>query len=159
MLRILAPVLVLAVSAHAALAGKLPKNAVELTAEEVKALYSDHSIKRKDSSAYFAPDGTMKAVYGKKLADGFYSGTWKVEGNEFCFFDSGYDLKSKKDFKDETNCYKWWKAGDKYWNLYSVRWDGKKPGKNDYNTTEKVFIVPGDIVGDQFDKLKKQAGM
>ena len=51
-------------SVQSAWAGKLPKDAVELTADEVKAIYSDTTGVYDVSDEYYAPDGTTKGVFG-----------------------------------------------------------------------------------------------
>lgn len=144
---------VLAVGANHAQADKLPKSAKPLSADQVKALYADHTVIQKSGDVmYFAPDGTVKGTYPA----GYFTGTWTVKDNEACMMSSGTDSKTKvSDGKVYTDCWKWFKdAKGKHWTMWSVRFDGSKPGKkDDFYSSEYGKLKAGDHASGKFKAM------
>ena len=133
--------------AGGALADKLPKDAVELSADEVKAIYSGKSTDWSKSSAYFAPDGQYFGVAkdGSVAAEG----TWAVNGNKVCADIKRHDLKGNSGIKSMESCWTWFKQGKKYWTF----WSGEKDQVNGYYDGEIKKLSKGDKVSKKFKKL------
>jgi len=133
------------------LAEPLPKDAKPIAAKSLSALYSGNTAKWDNSTAFFAPDGTVKGIFteenGTRRA---YQGEWRTKGNEVCM-----TVKVlKTDWDASTDCWKWYLGADKQiWTLWSVHYDKTKPTKNDYYTSEKDNISRGDSVSKAFAKL------
>ena len=102
------PVAILLAFSPTAEAGKLPKNAKPMTAEEVTALYSGNSAVWKSSRAYFSPEKKVKGVFGSGSKRVIFSGEWSVTDNEACMRNS-----PKGEAKIYTDCWKWWHVGKK----------------------------------------------
>ena len=136
----------LAVSAVSAFAAKLPKDAVELTPDEVKQIYSGTTGVYKNSDQYFAPDGPTIGIFGKPKIKTVFKGTWAVDGNQMC------DKKQPKgDSKFYSDCTKFWKSGDKLYGLWVVHYDGSKPDeKSGYYTHELKQHKLGDLVSKRY---------
>lgn len=127
-------------------AGKLPKDAVELTAAEVKAIYSGKTGIYDVSSIYYASDGTTKGIFGKPKVTATFKGTWSVSGNEMCAKN-----KPKGDPKIYRDCNKFWRSGKRIYDLWSVHYDGSKPDlKSGYVTTTVKKLRDGDLVAKKY---------
>jgi hypothetical protein len=127
-------------------ADKLPKDAVELAADEVKAIYSGKTGIYSVSSMYYAPDGTTKGIYGKPKITATFKGTWSVNGNEMCTKN-----KAKGDPKTYRDCNKFWRSGKKLYDLWSVHYDGSKPDlKGGYATDTMKKLKKGDLVSKKY---------
>lgn len=137
---------VFALFASGALADKLPKEAIELTADEVKAIYTGVSSDWKRSNAYFAPDGKYLSV--AKSGNWHGEGKWDVKGNKVC---ADLVVRVPKENRSESvlNCWTWFKEGKTYWTLYS----GEKDQKTSYYDTEIERLSKGDKVSKKFQKL------
>ena len=134
----------------------LPKSAVPLTAEEVTAIYSGHSSKWKNSNAWFAPDMSLKGIFGKKRDEVIFWGKWTVVENVVCM-EAQYRNLKKGDTGNVSDCWTWFRDNKKrLWTLWSKRFDGSKVPKNDYYRTEIKNLVAGDIVSEKFDKLNSK---
>jgi hypothetical protein len=141
--------------ATSSMADKLPKSAKPLTAEEITAMYAGHTAKWKGSNAWFAPDKSIKGLFGKKLDEALYFGTWSVTGNEVCMTNNSEDVKTKKKGGPFTDCWQWFRDDKKrLWTLWSKHYDGSKVPKNAYYRGEEKILVEGDSVSEKFDKLK-----
>ncbi|MFD1982649.1 hypothetical protein ACFSOZ_08165 [Mesorhizobium newzealandense] len=127
-------------------ADKLPKDAVELTADEVKAIYSGKTGFYIVSNIYYAPDGTTKGIFGKPKITTTFRGTWSVSGNEICAKN-----KAKGDPKIYTDCNKFWRSGKKVYDLWTVHYDGSKPDlKGGYATDTLKLFKNGDSVSKKY---------
>ncbi len=137
--------------ATTAFADPLPKDAKPIAAKSLSALYGGSTAKWGNSTAYFAPDGTVRGIFtednGTRRA---YQGGWQAKGNEVCM-----TVKVlKTDWDASTDCWKWYLGGDgTLWTLWSVHYDKTKPTKNDYYTDEKSKLSRGDKVSKSFAKL------
>ena len=131
-------------------ADKLPKDAVKLTAAEVKAIYSGTTGVYGVTNMYYAPDGTIKGIVGKpgifrqlKITSTF-KGTWQVNGNEICARKEGKGAP-------KANCNTFWRSGKKLYTLWSTHSDGSKPDtKNGYFTNELKLHRKGDLVSKKY---------
>jgi hypothetical protein len=129
-----------------ALADKLPKDAVKLSASEVQALYADKTSDWSRINSYFAPDGKYLLVgkNGQFLGEG----RWSVKDNEMCtdVLIKGVKDGGSKKFKD---CWAWYKQGAKYWTL----WSGEKNKKSGYYSNELQKLLTGDKVSKKYEEL------
>ena len=82
------PVAILVAFSAPAGAGKLPKDAKPMTAEEVTAIYSGNSALWKLSKVYFSPEKKVMGVFGKGSKRAIFSGEWSVTDNEICMLDA-----------------------------------------------------------------------
>lgn len=130
------------------LSATLPKDASELSGEEVRAMYAGKSAEWKSVRVYFAPDGSAKLV--RKDKKGYGEGKWSVSGNQMCMTITPVDLaKGKRDpIKD---CYSWHKAGTKYF----MRWSGDEGKADAFRDDEPSRLTAGDKVSKDFTALKK----
>jgi hypothetical protein len=142
----------------AAVADKLPKNAVPLTPDELKAIYADKTaVWSKENQAYFAADGSVIGVGGRW----YFSGKLVFKGNnEVCSAVQSTDSKTKKsDGKTYTDCWKWVKFKDKkgkeqLWNIYSKSFDNKKLDLvNSWGAYEQKVLKSGNLVAARYKKL------
>ena len=134
-------------------ADKLPKSAKPLTTDEVKAIYSGKSVVwSKTNAFYFSPDGVTKGYNGSYYIDG----KWEVKDNIMCMMNQGVDSKTKEtDGKTYTDCNTWFKdAKGRLWDIWSTRYDGSKPPKNDYNRDTDKKFKNGDTIDAKYGKLK-----
>jgi hypothetical protein len=129
-------------------AKKLPKNAAPMTADEVKALYAGNSAVWENSKAFFSPDGKTKGVFGKGKKRVAYAGEWSVADNEVCMKNS-----PKGEAKVYTDCWKWWRVGDKTITLWSVHFDGSKVDEKTGYYDEMRSIKRGDKVSAEFAEI------
>ncbi|TPI18373.1 DUF995 domain-containing protein [Mesorhizobium sp. B4-1-1] len=128
------------------LAGKLPKDAVPLSADEVKAIYSGKTGLYGTSTEYYAPDGTTKGFVGKSKITATFKGTWSVNGNEVCAKN-----KPKGESKIYTDCNKYWRSGKKVFDLWATHYDGSTPDmKNGYATDTAKKLRSGDLVSAKY---------
>lgn len=142
MLRYIAAAVIAFVFVSPALAkndGKLPKDAVPLTAAETKALWSGKTINWNPAKMYWSPDGKAVGVYPVKGREGFAEGTWTVSGNEMCSDVIWYGADKGGKTTPENSCAKYYKAGKVIWTL---------------NTKEQERYM-GDIWSGVDKKLKK----
>lgn len=140
----------------AATADALPEDAKPVSAASISKLYSGNSTDWKESMAYFAPDGTIKGVHTGN-GNAIYWGTWRVKGNEICMTNDWKNVDTGESGGGLTDCWKWYVDGaGKPWQLHSVRFDGSKPGADDYYTDEIKKIRKGDIVSKKHDQLAKR---
>ncbi|WP_406871796.1 DUF995 domain-containing protein [Aminobacter sp. P9b] len=132
-------------------AEELPKDAVPLTASEVRELYSGKSANWSRSRAYFAPDSTF-LMHGKDKS-WFGEGKWTVKGNEVC---GKLKRTSVKDGKSNTggDCWAWYRVGKKYMTF----WSGEKDKKYGYYDSELKKMSAGDKVSKTVAELKKKSG-
>ena len=139
--------------ASSAIADKLPASAKPFTSDEVKKLYLGNSTFFGNKAAfYFAQDSSVIGYYDK----GYSEGAWTVDANQSCMMTKGTDLKTKiSDGKTYKDCWQWFRdAKGKVWTLWSVRYTGKKPPKNDYYTNEINNFKSGDKISAKFHALK-----
>lgn len=98
-----------------AAAGPLPKDATPIAAGSLKSFYAGSTANWTNSTAYFAPDGTVRGIFTAK--DGgrhAYDGTWRVKGNEVCMDTRGHGETGAPN----TDCWKWYLGADRvYWTL------------------------------------------
>jgi Protein of unknown function (DUF995) len=136
--------IVLTTCTSMALADKLPKGAIPLTAEELTAIYADHSGDWKPSNkAYFGADGSVKGFF-----DAYYfSGKWQVTGNKICMGNQPTNSKTKQlDAKIYTDCWEWTKLGKDYWVFYSNDYEKKKFNRADgWSKNEFKQLKKGDL--------------
>jgi len=143
------PVAILVAFSAPAGAGKLPKDAKPMTAEEVTAIYSGNSALWKLSKVYFSPEKKVMGVFGKGSKRAIFSGEWSVTDNEICMNNT-----AKGDPKTYTDCWKWWHAGKKTIALWSVHYDNSKVDtKNGYSDEELKYIKSGDKVSKEYEEL------
>jgi Protein of unknown function (DUF995) len=154
-----ASVLIVLAATTAATAKPIPKNAVPLTPDELKAVYADKTaVWSKENLAYFAADGSVIGVAG----DTYFSGKLEFKGdNELCMAVQGTDSKKKtSDGKTYSDCWKWVKTKgksgkDKLWTLYSKSYDDKKQDLiNGWNDGELKKLKAGNLVAARYKKLK-----
>jgi hypothetical protein len=125
-------------------ADQLPKSAKALTTQEIKTLYTNHTVVWKPNNlAFFAPDGSVKGTF----KDGTFFGTWAVIGNESCMMNKATNAKTKtSDGKIYTDCWQWFRdSKNKYWTLWSKHFDGSKVEKNGYYDDEIKKLKNGDL--------------
>lgn len=151
--------LVLLATAPIAFANPIPKGAVPLSPEELKAVYSDKTaVWSKANQAYFAADGSVIGVSG----DTYFSGKLEFKGdNELCMAVQGTDSKKKtSDGKTYTDCWKWVKAKSKsgkeqLWTLYTKSYDDKKQDLvKGWGVSEVKKLKPGNLVATRYKTLK-----
>lgn len=139
--------------AGAAAADPLPADAKPLAAESLAAFYAGKTADWKTSKAYFAPDGTLKGINTENGAS-IYWGKWTVKGNEVCMVNDWRNTQTGDSGGPATDCWKWYVDGSgTFWQLWSVRYTGQKPPRDDYYTGEEKKFRKGDKVSKQFDKL------
>ena len=148
------PILVsiLAAQVSAALADNLPKSAKPMSAGEVRAVYSGKSAVWDDARAFFAPDGGVIGYNSKEKVT--FSGSWSVSSNRNCMKVAWKSTKSADSGKS-SDCWQWYKDGKKIWTLWSTRYDGSKPKKDDYYQGEVKSLKAGDKVSKEYAKLTK----
>ncbi len=145
-----------AISATPLAAEPLPATATPLSAADVTALYSGNSTEWSNSSAFFRPDKTVIGVYGENLDESIYWGKWTVTGNEICMRNSWRNVKNGDTGGGATDCWMWYETPNgTLYTLWSTRFDGTKPPKDDYYTGEVEALRKGDIVSRQYAKLSK----
>ena len=127
-----------------ALADDLPAGAVPLTSDEVTKIYSGKTAFYKVSTIYYAPDGTMKGVFGGKSP---FKGTWTVASNEQCQVSGN---PGEKQYKD---CNKYWRAGKKIWSLWTVHYDDTPVDEHGYWDKQVQQFKPGDQVSKLYRKV------
>lgn len=132
-----------------ALADKLPKSGVAMSAADVTALYSGHTaVWAPTAMGYFAVDGTVK-----QLVQGTSKpGTWVVKNNELCMSIEGVDAKTKKLVgKTFTDCWQWFQDDkNKTYSLYTKHWDNAKPDLTNYDGNAAKSLKPGDLIGAKY---------
>lgn len=134
---------------QAANADPLPKGAVKLTSAEAKAIYSGKTASWTDTLAYFAPNGRYLMI-GKDKS-WFGEGKWTVRGNKVCASIKWTNVKSGKTGAGDRDCWTWYKAGDRYLDL----WSGDKNGvKNGWFDGERKKLSDGDHVSATLNSLK-----
>lgn len=149
------------------MADPLPPNAKPLSGVEVRKMYAGKSvIWGYKHGAYFASNGKATSVYTNWHNDvnprqkwtGYTTGTWSTNGNEMCWRYSGYDLVDKKAWSGGINCWKWYRAGSRYYVFPSKEPKGMRPrGANDYHTNELSKIRNGDRISVWFNEYKSKA--
>lgn len=140
------------IMAQPSLADKLPKNAKPMSTAELKKIYSGNSQVWDKSQVYFSPDMNTKGVFGRPASHTF-SGKWSVNGNKVCMNNKSVDVKTKKsDGKTYTDCWTFYKEGNKTWSLWSNNYD-KQMTENDYWTKELGTLKKGDKVSKNYQKL------
>ncbi len=141
-------------AASVAWADALPDGAKPISAKWLAKYYAGKSADWDSSKAYFAPDGTVKGINTSDGGKSIFWGKWSAKGNEVCMVNSWKNLSSGKTGSGSTDCWKWYAAADgTLWQLWSVHYDGTKPGKDDYYAGEDKKLRKGDIVSKTFDKL------
>ena len=144
---------ILATNVSVAWAENLPKSAKPMSAEEVRSLYSGKSaIWGADARAFFASDGSVIGYNTKENVT--FSGSWTVSSNRNCMNIAWKAIKSSKSGKS-SDCWDWYKDGKKIWGFWSVRYDGSKPKKGDYDQGEMKTLKAGDKVSKGYAKLTK----
>jgi hypothetical protein len=115
--------------ASPAIADKLPKKAVPLTAAEVTARYADHTaVWQRDNAAFFAADGSVKGYYKQYRLDG----KWTVAANKACMVNQTTDSKTQtSDGKTYTDCWEFFAHKGKVYSIYSNDRDAKNPDRSD----------------------------
>lgn len=137
---------ILVATTGAAVADKLPKGATPLSSDEVRLIYSGKTGVYNVSDVYYDPNGTTKGVSGKPKARNTFKGTWIVDGNQHCMYN-----KPKGDPRTYTDCNAYWRAGNKVYSLWTVRYDGSKVDKvNDYWTGAVKQHEKGDLVSKKY---------
>ena len=111
----LAAAVILCMASLPTLADPLPKTAKPMNSDEITKLSNlGKTTDWKISSAYFAPDGTVKKGYlGKPVVKTTFKGTWKVTGNEICM-----EFSTPKD-SGLSDCWKYWRNGKDVITLWS----------------------------------------
>jgi hypothetical protein len=128
-----------------ALADKLPKDAKPLSSQEIATIYSGKSSDWKMSSAYFAPDGSLKGYLGKPKVKTTFKGKWTVTDNEICM-----DFTTQDGFSS-TDCWKYWRSGKDILTLWSRHFDGSKVDDvNGYYKNEVAKLKNGDLVSAKY---------
>lgn len=148
--------LCLSVGAGGAAADPLPAGAQPLSAKAIQKLYAGNTTDWKTSMAYFAPDGTVKALWGEGSKRGVFWGKWQVKGNEICMGPlTGIGPGDAEPWTSGGDCWKWWLDADKKpIILWSKHYDGTAPDLEDgYYRDEIGKIKKGDKVTKTFDKL------
>lgn len=129
-----------------ALADSLPKTATPMSSQAVQKIYSGNSAIWKDSDVYFAPDGSLKGIFGKPTIKALMVGTWSVNGNEICIYT--FRTKEPNSFRD---CYQYWSEGRRVIALRSIRSDGSAVDQsNGYHVGEEGNLKPGDLVSARY---------
>ena len=133
------------------LADQLPKGAKPVSSAELEKIYAgktaDWSSKVR---AYFAPD---KTVRGFNLeGEVTYTGRWSVKENAVCMKVNWKAIKGA-DSGTGTDCWTWFFQGKKLYTLWSTRYDGSKPKKNDYYQGENKTLKNGDLVSKKIAEL------
>lgn len=130
-------------------ADPLPKGAVKLTAAEAKAIYSGKTANWTNALAYFAPDGRFLMVGKDKTW--FGEGKWTVRKNKVCSSMTWTNVEKGKTGKGKADCWTWYKAGDRYLDL----WNGDKNGvKDGWFDGERKKLSSGDQVSETLNMLK-----
>jgi hypothetical protein len=126
-------------------ADSLRKTAAPMSSELVKKLYSGNTAIRKDSDIYFAPDGSIKGVFGKPQVKAFIEGSWSVTANEICMY-----IYKGKDPNFYRDCYQYWLDGKRIVALWSGHSDNSAVDQNDgYHFGEEKALSPGDLVSEK----------
>jgi hypothetical protein len=126
-------------------ADKLPKSAKPLSPQEITKIYSGNSSDWKASSAYFAPDGTVKGYVGKPKIKSTFKGNWAVSDNEVCM------EFSTQDGFNSTDCWKYWRSGKDILTLWSRHFDGSAVDDvNGYYKNEVAKLKAGDLVSAKY---------
>jgi hypothetical protein len=134
--------------------GKLPKGAVPLSAEEVKAIYVGKTIDWKPAKAYWSADGTTIGYYPVKGDEAFAEGTWSVNGNELCYENTWHGKDKTKPF-NEKRCSKYYKVKKVIW-TENTKDDDKWQG--DIWTGVEKKLKKGDSVSKKALELKAKLG-
>jgi hypothetical protein len=135
-----------------ALADKLPKGAVPLTPNEIKAVYSDHSADwSAKNKALFAADGSVKGIAG----DSFFSGKYGMKGNQICMEVQATNSKTKvSDGKTYSDCWEWNKVGKAYWTFHSKSYDNKPMDRmKGWYKSEIKKLKKGDLVSAKYPAM------
>ena len=141
----LAAAVILCMASLPTLADPLPKTAKPINSDEITKLYSGKTTDWKISSAYFAPDGTVKGYLGKPVVKTTFKGTWKVTGNEICM-----EFSTPKD-SGLSDCWKYWRNGKDVITLWSRHYDGSKADEaNGYYKNEVAKLKAGDLVSAKY---------
>jgi hypothetical protein len=136
-----------AIICSAARAEGLPVAAKPMGSEAVKKIYSGNSEITKDADLYFAPDGSVKGIFGKPKSNALIEGSWSVSGNEICIYT--FKGKERNSFRD---CYQYWIDGKRVIVLWSIHSDGSTVDQiNGYHVGEEKNFKPGDVVSDKYD--------
>jgi hypothetical protein len=127
-------------------ADSLPKTATPMNSESVKKLYSGNTAIWKDSDVYFAPDGSIKGLFGKPQIKALMEGSWSVSGNEICVY--AYKGKEPSFYRD---CYQYWLDGKRIVALWSGHSDNSAVDQIDgYHFGEEKKLNPGDLVSEKY---------
>ncbi len=147
--------LLLNVQAEAKNKGKVPKDAVALSAEEVKAIYVDKTFTFQPTPiVYFNTDGTLSGVDIMKGHEGFIDGTWKIDGNEMCT-ERHFHVSDKTKNGGDAECRKFSKVGKVVYTQYVKGWD---VFVGDVMTGFDKIATPGDAVSAKVEALHKKFG-
>ena len=129
-----------------ALADALPKTATPMSSEAVTKLFQGNSAIWKDEDIYFAPDGSVKGIFGKPTVKALIVGSWSVNDNELCVYT--FRSKEKDPFRD---CYQYWSDKKRIITLWSMHSDDSAPDQdNGYYFGEEKKLKPGDLVTDRY---------
>ena len=121
--------------------GKLPDDAVPLSAEATKAIFSGKTINWEPAQTYWSTDGKAIGFYPVKGKEGFGEGRWTVNGNEMCYhLEWRGASKAEKPFISDS-CAKYFKSGKKIW-IENIKDEKKYQG--DIWTGIENKLVTGD---------------
>lgn len=157
----------LSVLVSLSMADPLPKNAKPLSSAEVREIYSGKSVMwGYRHGAYFAGNGKAISVYTNWHNDanptqkwtGYTTGTWSTSNNQMCWRYSGFDLNDMKPFSGSQLCWKWYRAGSKFYVIQTKKPAGMRAsGANDYGTNEISKLRNGDRISVWLNEYKSKA--
>jgi len=148
------PILILS-QAEANNKGKLPKDAVALSVEEVKAIFAGKTFTYSPvPTIYFSPDGTLSGFENYKGQEHIMDGTWTASGNESCRTMNIHGSDKSKNMQI-VECRKFYKVGKVVYDEYTKGWPELMGNVNkDYDKLGKA----GDAASIQVDALHKKFG-
>jgi hypothetical protein len=82
----------------------------------------------------------------------FGEGHWSVHGNKVCGSVKWTAVKTGKTGKGKPDCWTWYKAGDRYLDL----WSGEKDNKDGWYDGELKRLREGDRISAKVAELKAQ---
>lgn len=83
-----------------------------------------------------------------------YTGRWSVNNNVVCMKVNWKAIKGS-DKGTSTDCWTWFVQGKRLYTLWSTRYDGSKPKKNDYYQGENKTLKKGDLASKKIAELSK----
>ncbi len=131
----------------------IPDGAKPLTAEDTKNIYNNKTIDFKIVKYYF--DGDNKLIGYSRAPKSFATGTWSVNGNEFCMTAVWRGRRRARPVKFNS-CSQWFTDGAAYWTKIVSSSSPELVGQV-YKGDESM-AASGDSVSDVASRIKSRFG-